>query len=164
MDPETSRQVIPALLALIGVLAGAVIAAVIQWRNTRATIEAAKNHEHAAWLRNHKAEVYAKFIDSTMELMAQCKWLERGPERQTKTAALVFEARPTLLRLVAPDEVRSLADTVYGHCLWMSLSLFPHEPGPHIDRRHGPHIDRKLEQIEADINRLTDLFRADLTV
>lgn len=165
MDPQTSGQVIAALIALGGALLGAVVAATIQWWNTHATIEAAKvtsreqaervrDHEHAAWLRNHKAEVYAKFIDATLELTAKCHSMERGPERQEKIPELVFAARPTLLTLVAPDDIRALADDIYGNCLWLTLALFP--------REGGPHTDRWLEKIKDELDRLGDLFRADL--
>lgn len=165
MDAQTTSQVAPAVFALGGALFGAVLAAAIAWWNTRATIAAmkttsreqaewARDYEHATWLRNHKSEVYAKFIDATLELTAQCRWLERGPERQVKVPELVFAARPTLLSLVAPDEIRTLADSVYGDCMWLTVALFPREDGPHTERR--------LEKIKDELDRLGDLFRADL--
>lgn len=142
-------------------LFGAVLAATIQWRNTSATIlsshkqaERARDHEHQTWLRNQKAEVYAKFVDSAIALLLQCKWMERGKEREDKIAEMVFAVRPTMLRLVAPDDTMRLADSIYGQCMWATGAIFP--------RENNEYFDKRFAATHNDLAKFAALCRTDL--
>lgn len=133
----------------------------VAWRNTSATIvsgreqaERARDHEHETWLRNHKAEVYAKFVDSAVALLLWCKRTERGKEREDKITEMVFAVRPTLLRLVAPDDIMKLADAIYGQCMRATGAIFPHD--------HDEYFDKRFAEIHDDLANFSALCRTDL--
>lgn len=155
MEAKLIEQAMTSGIALLSLLIVAVATAIATNAINRKQAERTREQEYATWLRNHKTEVYSMFLTAVRELVNECGWTTRGEERKTKMVTLVYNARPTLLSLVAPSEIRDLAASLYGACLWMTLWSYR-------DNQTEPHVVKWKTKVESELKQIEELFRKDL--
>lgn len=155
MEAKFIEQALTSGIALLSLLIVAVVTAIATNAINRKQAERTRQQEYASWLRTHKTEVYAKFLTAVRELVNECGWTTHNEERKTKMVSLVYNARPTLLGLVAPADIRDLAASLYGACLWMTL-------WSHRDNQTEQHVVKWKTKAESELKEIEELFRQDL--
>lgn len=115
-----------------------------------------KNTEHAQWLRNSREKAYVRFLDQAQTLLTEAHWTPQyGPERVKWMKERVMDLRPTVIFLLAPDEIRNLAKAIHERLLWLSGTLSS-------ESARQPHVEKSASTVQTDLVRLAELCRADL--
>lgn len=115
-----------------------------------------KNTEHSQWLRNAKDKAYVEFLDRAQSLLVEAQWTPQyGPERVEWGKDRILAIRPTVIYLLAPDEIRDLAKVIHGRLMWLSSTLSAES----VD---WPHVKRSKEAVWEELQQLSALCRAEL--
>jgi hypothetical protein len=140
-------------IPLIGsALGGAGLTAIFGiWKDSRD-----KDSEHARWLRDAKQIAYVKFIDGAQNLIAEAVHkAPRGPERVQWRTDIMLEIRPTVIHVLAPENIRDMTHTVHGGLHWLSVKLSS-------ESFNEPEVMELRQRTVADVAELAELFRKDL--
>jgi hypothetical protein len=138
-------------LVAVPVLTGA-LALLGSWWGSRL----GKKTEHAQWLRNAKETAYVEFLDRAQTLLTEAHWTPQyGPERVEWGKERILAIRPTVIYLLAPDDIRDLAKVIHGRLMWLSSTLSR-------ESADQPHVKKSKEAVGEELERLSGLCRAEL--
>jgi hypothetical protein len=116
-----------------------------------------KKTEHGQWLRNAKETAYVRFLDQAQTLLAEAHWTPQyGQERVDWGKDRIIAIRPTVIYLLAPDEIRDLANVIHGRLMWLSSTLS-------MESAQQPHVKKSAELAYEELERLSGLCRNELT-
>lgn len=116
-----------------------------------------KKTEHSQWLRNAREKAYVQFLDQAQTLLAEAIWTQPyGPERVEWGKDRIVALRPTVIYLLAPDEIRDLAKVIHGRLMWLSGAL-------NSETSDEPHVRKSRESAWDELQRLSELCRKELT-
>ena len=167
MDAETSRLVLVAAIsassAVVAGLGGATLTAVINRKNTKDTLAAARednerrwhlqvDREHELWLRDTKQQAYAKFVSAVTAAASHAYSLAPSYARN---ALVAYDE----VRLVGPREVRSAGKKVTDQILQIGrLISAKHSMVPEPDA-NADVLQQLAVEISAAIDELGRLTR-----
>lgn len=116
-----------------------------------------KQTEHGQWLRNAKETAYVRFLDQAQTLLAEAHWTPQyGAERVEWGKERILAIRPTVIYLLAPEEIRDLARIIHGRLMWLSGTLS-------TESVNQPHVKKATDSVHEELERFSELCRIELT-